>query len=153
MRQIRRLHHYFGVFLAPTILFFALSGALQTFRLHEAKGWGGPPPQWLAVMGNIHKDQELSHAKAKPQKPAPAPVKPADAHDADGDHHEDADHHEGAAVDSALLLKIFVVLVAVGLMFSTILGVIIALNNSATRRASVTLLVAGTILPALLLIL
>lgn len=38
MKQIRRIHFYLGVFFAPIIIMFALSGALQTFRLQESPG-------------------------------------------------------------------------------------------------------------------
>ena len=44
LRTLRKLHHYFGVVLAPAILFFAISGGLQTFRLQQASGWSGSPP-------------------------------------------------------------------------------------------------------------
>lgn len=47
MRLVRQYHLYLGQFLAPAILLFALSGALQAFRLQEAKGYGGTPPLWI----------------------------------------------------------------------------------------------------------
>jgi hypothetical protein len=47
MRRIRQLHLYIGVFFLPAILFFAISGGLQAFRLQQASGWdGAPPPAW-----------------------------------------------------------------------------------------------------------
>ncbi len=56
MRQLRRIHHYIGVFFKPAILLFALSGALQTFRLQEEKGYGGTPQTWIVWMASVHKD-------------------------------------------------------------------------------------------------
>ena len=54
MRRIRQLHLYIGVFFLPAILFFAISGGLQAFRLQQASGWdGAPPPAW---MGSVHID-------------------------------------------------------------------------------------------------
>lgn len=44
------------MFFAPAIFLFALSGALQTFRLQEAKGYGGQPPGWIVWMASVHKD-------------------------------------------------------------------------------------------------
>ena len=148
MRSLRQLHHYVGVFLAPAILFFAFSGAVQTFRLGEDKGWGGPPPAALVWMTSVHKDQSLPHAK--PEKPAPKPeaVK-AVAHD---DDHDGDHHHEAARGPSPLPLKIFVVILALGLITSTLLGITIALNNRAMRRTSIVLLIAGTLLPLALLL-
>jgi hypothetical protein len=147
LRRLRELHHYVGVFFAPAILFFALSGAVQTFRLGEAGGWGGPPPVVLVWMTSVHKDQALPHAK--PEKPAPKP----DAARAKGDKdHGDDHHHEGGHGPSPLPLKIFVALLALGLITSTLLGITIALTNRAMRRTSIVMLVAGTVLPLLLLL-
>ena len=152
MRQLRQLHHYVGVFLAPAILFFALSGAVQTFRLGEAGGWGGPPPAVLVWMTSVHKDQALPHAKPEKAAPKPDAAKPA-AHgdDHDGDHDGDH-HHEGAHGPSPLPLKIFVVILALGLITSTLLGITIALTNRAMRRTSIVMLIAGTVLPLMLLL-
>src|SRR3982750_981452 len=88
MRSLRQLHHYVGVFFAPAILFFALSGAVQTFRLGEAGGWGGPPPGALVWMTSVHKDQSLPHARPEKAAPKPEAAKPAKP-DADGDHDHD----------------------------------------------------------------
>ncbi|MEP7008134.1 MAG: hypothetical protein ABI810_19300 [Sphingomonas bacterium] len=162
MRSLRQLHHYVGVFLAPAILFFAFSGAVQTFRLGEDKGWGGPPPAALVWMTSVHKDQTLP--RAEPPEPAPPPPK-ADAAKpdspeaarpaADNDHDHDGDHdhdHQAPRGPSPLPLKIFVVLLSLGLITSTLLGITIALNNRAMRRTSIVMLIAGTVLPLLLLL-
>jgi hypothetical protein len=45
------------VFIAPAVIFFAITGAVQTFNLHktgERKGY--TPPKVLAVLARIHKD-------------------------------------------------------------------------------------------------
>lgn len=149
MRSLRQLHHYVGVFLAPAILFFALSGAVQTFRLGEASGWGGPPPSALVWMTSVHKDQSLP--RAKPEKPAPKPDSAKPAAKPDADHGEDH-HHEGPRGPSPLPLKIFVIILALGLITSTLLGITIALNNRAMRRTSIVMLIAGTVLPLMLLL-
>jgi hypothetical protein len=146
LRRLRELHHYVGVFLTPAILFFAVSGAVQTFRLSEDKGWGGPPPAAFVWMASVHKDQTLPHAK--PEKPA-AKADAAKPAKADGDHDHD---HQAPRGPSPLPLKIFVVLVALGLIVSTLLGITIALNNRAMRRTSILMLIAGTVLPLLLLL-
>src|SRR4051812_5291949 len=113
MQKIRRYHLYLGVFFAPAILLFALSGALQTFRLQEEKGYGGTPPGWIVWMASVHKDSRLP----KPQA---------------GDHRHDGDKARPAAAPRAmpapgakppftLPMKIFVTLMAVGLMLSALL--------------------------------
>lgn len=138
-RSLRRYHHYLGVFFAPAILFFAFTGALQTLGLHEASDWAGQPARWVVVAASIHKDQ----AMPRPKRPRPP------AAGKDGDHAAPAgtqDHRP-----SPVPLKIFTVLLALGLICTSIIGIVIALNNAAMRRASTICLVAGTALPILFL--
>ena len=67
IKAVRVLHLYFGVFISPAILFFALTGALQTFGLHEPNRAGTyQPPKWLAVLGHLHKKADAS---VPPQRP------------------------------------------------------------------------------------
>jgi len=57
MKQIRQLHLYMGTLFAPAILFFAFTGALQTFGLHEgARGSNSTPPAWIAQLAQVHKN-------------------------------------------------------------------------------------------------
>jgi hypothetical protein len=148
-RTLRQYHHYIGVFLAPAILLFAVSGTVQTFRLNEEKGWGGTPPTWMVWVASFHKDQTPPHDK--PAKPAAQPAQTAPAAHDDADHHEHAEDSAPAPSiqkhPSPLPLKIFVVLMALGLITSTLLGVTIALNNRSMRRVSIIMLVIGTVLP------
>jgi hypothetical protein len=155
-RTLRQYHHYIGVFLAPAILLFAVSGIVQTFRLNEEKGWGGTPPTWMVWVASFHKDQ--TPPREKPTAPKSGPAKPAalavDEHDHDADHHDDAapaaKAPKPAKGPSPLPLKIFVVLMGLGLITSTLLGVTIALNSRATRRVSFVMLAIGTVLPLVL---
>jgi len=141
MQTLRRYHLYLGMFFAPAILLFALSGALQTFRLQEEKGWGSTPPSWIVWMASVHKDSRRPKAKPvaagdhKPVAPKAAPRVP-----------------EGKP-PFTLPMKIFAALLAAGLFLSTVLGMLIALNNRATRRMSLTMFAAGTVLPLVLLML
>jgi hypothetical protein len=144
MRLVRRYHLYLGVFFAPAIFFFALSGALQTFRLQEEKGYGGTPPGWIVWMASVHKDSSLPKAQA--------------AHDDDHDHPDDkpapaAKAPKPPSKHFTLPMKIFALLMSIGLMFSALLGVLIALNSRQTRRMSIAMLVAGSVLPLVLLLL
>ena len=41
--QVRQLHMLLGMFIAPSVLYFALTGAVQLFSLHEAHGTYRPP--------------------------------------------------------------------------------------------------------------
>lgn len=156
MQKVRRYHLYAGMFFAPAIFMFALSGALQTFRLQEEKGWGGTPPAIFVLLASIHKDSRLPKAAA-----------PEAEHSHDG---EAADHHDGdeakPAVAAApvapkkppqagftLPMKIFALLMSIGLMLSAVLGVVIALNTRPLRRMSIAMLAAGAVVPVVFLLL
>lgn len=147
MKQVRRIHHYIGVFFTPAILLFALSGALQTFRLQEEKGYGGTPPAWIVWMASVHKDSSTPRdqgGERKEERPAPAQVERAKPI---------AKTQSTARDPSRLPMQIFVALLSIGLIVSSLLGVMIALNNNTTRRMSIVMLVAGTALPLILMVL
>lgn len=134
VRSIRRYHRLIGLFFTPAILFFSLTGALQTLELHEAKS--GPVPAWLAHAASLHKHQRLFKPKpavavVAPSSPAPAPPTPRE-HPA---------------------LRLFVVLMAIALAGSALSGCAIALQMRATRREAVIALVAGMVVPAILYVL
>lgn len=145
MKQIRRVHYYVGVFFTPAILLFALSGALQTFRLQEEKGYGGTPPAWIVWMASVHKDsstprnQSTEHRDERPVAKTIEKVGPT------------ANVPPAKPAPSRLPMRIFVALLSIGLIVSSLLGSMIALNNKTTRRTSILMLGAGTILPLLLM--
>ncbi|WP_267387744.1 hypothetical protein [Sphingomonas sp. GC_Shp_3] len=139
-RRLRQIHLYIGMFFAPMILLFALSGALQTFRLNEPRGWGGTPPTWMVWVGAIHKNQSAPRDNAR--------------HDDRHDDHQDARPKPARppqVAPSPLPLKILTVLMAVGLFASTVIGMVIALNLRAYRTGSWVALALGTVLPIVLL--
>jgi hypothetical protein len=138
MRRLRQVHQYIGLFFAPAILFFAFTGALQTFSLHENR-YGGPykPPAWIVTLASLHKDQEL---------PRPKPP------EAGGDHHGEEHHGPPQKPNYASgPLKIFVLSLSVGLITSTLLGVYIGLQNKTYRRGSLIALFLGVALPLVLI--
>ncbi|MEG8042471.1 hypothetical protein QP164_06675 [Sphingomonas sp. LR59] len=160
MRRIRQYHFYLGMFFAPATLLFALSGALQTFRLQEAKGYGGTPPGWIVWMASVHKDQSLPRENRggplslTPSAPRAGAASRPSTEMSSGSLSGPARRGEDRpfAPISPLPLKIFVVLMSIGLLASAILGIVIALTNRTMRRTSVIVLVAGAVLPLLLLL-
>src|SRR5277367_4679096 len=75
LRAMRLLHLYIGVFTVPALLFFAFTGALQTFSLHETtRGSSYKPPAWAVTLGQIHKKQTPIVAPKKPQPTEAAPT-------------------------------------------------------------------------------
>jgi hypothetical protein len=159
---LRRWHSYIGLLIAPSVLFFAITGALQIFSLHESHE-DYHAPVLLQKLGAVHRDQVFQQ--------------PRESHDDehhDADHHEDGHHDEhhddeaGAAASAApgthpetedddkmsaatLALKWLFTLVAVGLGLSTLIGVWIGLTQMRSKATAWILLGAGIVLPVLLL--
>jgi hypothetical protein len=61
MKRLMRIHRYLSCFVAPAMLFFALSGSWQAFRLQDSRKDGSyVAPIVLSVLSDIHKASELS---------------------------------------------------------------------------------------------
>src|SRR5579862_2023723 len=146
LKYLRLIHLYVGVFISPALLFFAFTGALQTFSLHETtRGSNYKPPAWAVTLGQIHKKQ----TPIVPPRRTPPPDRPADKAGPDnagqqksnGQDKADRPQSPAAAPQStpgastkllpdaivpkphnALPLKIFFLLVALGLFVSTLTG-------------------------------
>ena len=141
--MLRQWHGYFGVFIAPSVLFFALTGSLQLFSLHETHGDYQAAPI-LQRLGRLHKDQvfTLPH-----QREAPA-AKPAPTHE----RAPPAAAKEQGPRPTTLLLKVFFLFVAIQLVVSTCLGLWIAFTRNRDRRLTWFLLLAGVLVPLALIV-
>ena len=140
-RRLRQIHRYSGLFFAPAILFFAFSGMIQVIGVQDYKS----PPAWVSWIANVHKHQSTE----RPQRRRPAAEAPkADAPKPDAKAADDDHDHDKPFVP----LKIFVLLLGLGLMTSTVIGILIALNNAATRRNSWIAMGAGLAVPLLLML-
>ncbi|HEV2700892.1 MAG TPA: hypothetical protein VGV09_04625 [Steroidobacteraceae bacterium] len=128
---VRRWHSYIGLLIAPSVLFFALTGAVQIFNLHEAHGSYTPPPL-LEKLSSVHQDQVFAF----------------------GGHHT-ADPHadEERPSRSTQILKWFFLAVALALTVSTLIGIWMGLTQIRARRLAWLLLVAGTVVPVGILLL
>jgi hypothetical protein len=151
---LRQWHSYIGLFIAPSILFFALTGALQLFNLHEAHG-SYHPAALIESLSAVHKDQVLTpHEHADhdqdegheaPASAAKAPAPPA----AQGDQHPQDEDEPGAAT---LALKVFFCLVATALVISTSLGIWMGLTQLRSKALAWSLLIVGALVPIALLL-
>jgi hypothetical protein len=142
MSLIRTWHTYLGILIAPSVLFFALTGALQIFSLHEAHGAYKPLPI-IEKLASVHKDQvfALGEHHEAPEQPT------ADAHPG-GDAHPPgpAEHEEESSLGTVVLKWLFLV-VALGLTTSTLLGLWMGLTHIRHKRAGWWLLAIGVVLP------
>ncbi len=162
LRYVRLIHLYFGVFISPALIFFAFTGALQTFSLHETtRGSDYKPPAWAVTLGQIHKKQTPVVTK-RPDKPAlPADAgadKPSSKH-----HHDDATAAPIAGTlappaaalahpHNPLPLKIFFLLVSIGLFTSTFTGIYMSYKYVRNKALVTTLLAAGVVIPVLMVL-
>ena len=156
LRSARLAHLYLGVFIAPALLFFAFTGALQTFSLHETtRGSTYVPPAWAVVLGQIHKKQTSVVPARRPSPPeakstsALAPSAPLTAPKPDSP--AVAPRGAAQAARDPLPLKIFFLLVSIGLFISTATGIYMAFRYGRSPLVVTALLVTGTLIPVALL--
>jgi hypothetical protein len=142
--RIRQLHAYIGLFVAPSVLFFAATGAVQLFDLHETHGEYRPFPL-VEKLSSVHKGQVFAfgdhHTETAPGSEVHEPA---------------ADAPDGGQADvdklSTVLLRWYFLLVSLSLIFSTILGLWMGLTQSPRTRLAWILLFAGALIPLGLLL-
>ncbi|WP_426689640.1 PepSY domain-containing protein [Rhodanobacter ginsengiterrae] len=146
--MLRSIHLHLGVFTAPMLLFFAVTGGLQTFGLHETtRGGSYAPPAWLASAAQLHKKQTLT----TPQRRRP-PLQAADDKLPPAPERRAREEPVRAAQQNLLPMKAFFALVALGLLVSVLSGLYMAWRF--TRRPGVfgAVFGAGILVPLLLLL-
>ena len=154
LKAIRQVHNFVGLFFAPTILFFAITGGLQMFGLHEtSRGSAYVPPAILVHLSQLHKKGTLY----LPQRRAPQST----AGKPDGTRTEVSkpDTPKASPMPSAppppnpLPMKIFFAATALALVTSTCTGIFMGWKYARRKSSVLIILVAGTVLPILLLFL
>jgi hypothetical protein len=165
MMLVRLWHHYIGFLVAPSVLFFALTGSLQLFSLHEAHG-DYHPPMLIEGLGSVHKDQVFRIRPPRPPAPPSRPIlvntaaapaaAPDDPHglptpaspNASAAPHLDHD----APKLGTTLLKWWFLVVALGLVTSICLGLWIGFNHVRRRWVALALLALGAVIPVALVL-
>ena len=148
LKMIRQTHLYLGIFIAPAILFFAFTGALQTFSLHEnAKEGNYKPTRWIVILAQIHKKQSAQTPPPKVQSSISSP--------ADGHHKAEKPTDALQTVDPPdhrpLPLKMFFLVVSIGLFASTFSGLYMSYKYSRSKLLVSILFLAGIIVPVVLI--
>lgn len=162
LKNLRLLHLYIGVFISPAILFFAFTGALQTFSLHETvRGSDYQPAHWVTVLAQLHKNQTTQITKRPAGADKPKADKPADAKVMKApDAMKVPQGPDAAKVPQAPVIskrqqhvpmKIFFLLVALSLCVSTLTGIYMAYKFARGKWLITGLLAAGVVVPLLLL--
>ncbi len=168
LRTLRFIHLYLGVFVAPALIFFAFTGALQTFGLHESsRGSTYTPPRWAVVLAQIHKKQiaVIPERKPTPNRPAIGKVLPMSVEGAapaySAGNAAERPVSAFAATPSIpapqlkhhpLPLKIFFLLVCILLVTSTLTGIAMAYKYRRGSLVIAGLLLAGIVIPLVLIV-
>lgn len=169
LKFLRKAHLYLGIFTTPALLFFAFTGAMQTFSLHETtQGSNYKPPAWIATLAQLHKKQDTT-VPARKMRPIAidggergnsgnglaSSGSGSASQSAPGKATNAGESRTGAqaplARKSHLPMKIFFLLVAVSLGLSTLTGVYMSYKYNRGWWQLTGLLVAGVIMPFLLL--
>src|SRR3954471_16394484 len=120
MINVRRLHLYLGCVFAPMLIYFALSGSWQLYRLND-----------LPKNEPVSTTRSLLHEWSKPHTNATAPGRsPKEA--------------------SSPLFNALALAMAAGLVVTSGLGIWMALKMIRQRTVVVLCLVAGVALPVIL---
>jgi hypothetical protein len=150
LKFVRQLHLYLGVFIAPAVLFFAFTGALQSLNLHETTpGRTYKPAAWIVTLAQLHKKQTtiVPAHKQRPEASAEAeankPLQPANSSPKSSPAEQPRPTH--------LPMKVFFLLVAIGLASSTLSGIFMACKYARGKLVATGLLFAGIVVPLLLL--
>lgn len=119
IKVMRNIHLYLGVFFAPLLMFFLISGSWQTLDMHEASKSGDyKPPAIIKSLSQVHKNQRWVDSKKIPQ--------------------------------SSIPFQDLVLLMALGLLVTTILGIVMAFKYTKTWIVW-TCLIFGFLIPIVLL--
>lgn len=159
LKWLRFLHLYLGVFTAPALIFFAVTGGLQTFSLHEAARDGSyKPPAWLASMGMLHKKQTTAVPQRRPRELPGGQANVPGATPAARDTPRSVGGGEKSPAGSApkknlLPMKIFFAVVSLSLLISTLTGIYLSWRYTRRPRLLVGILLAGLVVPILLTLL
>ena len=143
IRIVRLIHLYSGIFIAPAVLFFAITGALQTASLHETtRGSDYKPPQWIAVMAQLHKKQTTT--LPPPRKPQPAGVQK--------ESRPETRPESRPEPANPIAMKAYFLVVSAVLIVSTFTGIYMAYKFTRNKGAILAVLAAGVVVPGLLLL-
>jgi hypothetical protein len=153
LKTIRLTHHYIGVFFAPTILFFAITGSLQMFGLHEtSRGSFYVPPAILVHLSQLHKKGTLYLPPRKPVPPAGAQSDGPKAVAPKADAPKSPAPASPSPAPNPLPMKIFFGATALALLLSTFTGLFMSWKYGRRKAVVAGVFLAGIVCPLLLLL-
>ncbi len=165
LKAVRLTHLYFGVFIAPALLFFAFTGFLQTFSFHETtRGSSYKPPAIFEKLANIHKKATLpgpprqqgpprgDKSQGGEGKPGQGP---GQGQGPGGDRGPNQGPGQGGGPQQPESFhwpeKLFFGTIAIGLFTSTLTGLYMSWMFARRKIFIVVIFIIGAILPLILL--
>ena len=141
LKIARVVHLYLGVFTVPAILFFAFTGALQTFSLHDAAKDGSyTPAYWIAIGSQLHKKQTIQ---------LPTPKDPSKKNAAEDDP-KPQKRQSSTPRHNTFQMKIFFLVVSISLFFSTLTGLYMSYMHCRNKVRLTAVHFAGIAIPVAL---
>jgi hypothetical protein len=142
---VRLIHLYIGVFIAPALVFFAFTGALQTLSLHvSAKGGAYKPQTGSSCWPNSTRGRLPNCLRTRVQIPASSsPTVKAGVSKKMSSLEKGLDR----PAHNSLPLKIFFLVVSAGLFTSTITGLYMSYKYSRNKVLLAILFIAGIVAP------
>lgn len=148
LKSLRLTHRYLGLFFAPTILFFAITGGLQMLGLHEtSRGSSYLPPSILVHLSQLHKKGTFN---LPPRKVAPPNSAKSDEAKPDGPKLEAPKPAQAPPPHNSLPMKIFFAATAFALVVSTCTGLMMSWKFERRKSIVLLILVAGVVVPTIL---
>lgn len=147
---LRDWHANISAFIAPVVVFYAISGALQIFNLHESHGTY-VAPAIIVSMGRLHKNQVIAAPPARAGSGARSEAPPGGP--TGGGPPGGGPPGERKTAPTTLALKWLFCIEALGLATTTVLGAWIGLTHAKRKRTIVALLIAGAVIPIVLIVL
>jgi len=151
LRSVRLIHRYVGLFFSPTILFFAITGGLQMFGLHESgRGSSYLPPNILVHLSQLHKKGTLH---LPPRKVAPPDSSKRDGGRPDRATVENPKPTQGPPAmppASSVPVKIFFAATALALAASTCTGLMMGWKYARRKLIFLLTIAAGVLIPTIL---
>jgi hypothetical protein len=152
LKSVRLTHRYIRLFVAPTILFFTITGGLQMFGLHEtARGSSYVPPNILVHLSRLHKKGTLYLPR---RKVAPSNSTKSDGAKPDGPKLEIPKPTQASPATpppNSLPTKIFFAATVLALAVSTCTGIMMAWKYARRKSIALLIIAAGVLIPAILL--
>lgn len=154
LKALRLTHHYVGVFFAPTILFFAITGGLQMFGLHEtSRGSSYVPPAILVHLSQLHKKGTLYLPPRKATPPASAKADGPKPDTPKSDPPKSPPPTQASPAPSPLPMKVFFGATALALAISTCTGLFMSWKYARRKALVGAIFLAGFVCLTLLLLL